>query len=221
MMRMTVDCLMTVILLLLMGYSRVGEAAHEWLGISMFLLFIIHHILNRKWFSGIFKGKYSLLRIIQTVLVVLMFITMIGSAVSGMILSKYVFGFLDLGGASAARKIHMLCGYWNFILISLHFGLHWVMIVKTVSKKLPKDKPGLNRAARIAEVLVAGYGIYALAVRRIHEYLFGITRFAFIDPEEPVVLFLLDYLAIMGLFVFISHYISEGIRKLPKKQTKE
>ena len=38
MMRMTVDCLMTVILLLLMGYSRVGEAAHEWLGISMFLL---------------------------------------------------------------------------------------------------------------------------------------------------------------------------------------
>lgn len=40
MMRMTVDCLMTVILLLLMGYSRVGEAAHEWLGISMFLLYI-------------------------------------------------------------------------------------------------------------------------------------------------------------------------------------
>ena len=48
MMRMTVDCLMTVILLLLMGYSRVGEAAHEWLGISMFLLYIIHHIMNRK-----------------------------------------------------------------------------------------------------------------------------------------------------------------------------
>ena len=41
MMRMTVDCLMTVILLLLMGYSRVGEAAHKWLGISMFLLYII------------------------------------------------------------------------------------------------------------------------------------------------------------------------------------
>lgn len=76
MMRMTVDCLMTVILLLLMGYSRVGEAAHEWLGISMFLLYIIHHIMNRKWFSGIFKGKYSLFRVVQTVLVILLLITM-------------------------------------------------------------------------------------------------------------------------------------------------
>jgi len=40
-------------------------------------------------------------------------VTMIGSAVSGMILSKHVFGFLDLKGASSAREIHMLCGYWK------------------------------------------------------------------------------------------------------------
>ena len=75
--------------------------------------------MNRKWFSGIFKGKYSLFRVVQTVLVILLLITMIGSAVSGMILSKHVFGFLDLKGASSAREIHMLCGYWNFILMSL------------------------------------------------------------------------------------------------------
>ena len=30
------------------------EAAHEWLGIGMFVLFIIHHILSQKWrrFAG-------------------------------------------------------------------------------------------------------------------------------------------------------------------------
>ena len=38
---MTVDCGMTVVLLLLMGYSRIGETAHEWLGVSMFVLFVI------------------------------------------------------------------------------------------------------------------------------------------------------------------------------------
>ena len=94
------------------------------------------------------------------------------------------------------------------------------MIVKMFSKKLPKDKSGLKWAARIAAVLIAGYGIYALAARRIHEYLFGITKFVFVDLEESLVLFLLDYLAIMGLFVFISHYISEGIRRLPKSKRK-
>ena len=55
----------------------------------------------------------------------------------------------------------------------------------------------------------------------LYKYLFGMTKFAFIDLTEPIVLFFLDYLAIMGLFVFISHYTSEGIRKFPKKQTKE
>ena len=214
--RMTVDCLMTVILLLLMGYSRVGEAAHEWLGVSMFLLFIAHHVLNRKWISGVFKGKYNLFRVIQTALVIILFATMIGSAVSGVILSKHVFSFLDFGGPSRAREIHRLCGYWNFVLMSLHLGLHWTMIVKMASKKLPKNKPVLKWMARITAVLIAGYGIYAMAARKIHEYLFGMTRFAFIDLEEPLVLFLLDYLAIMGLFVFISHYGSQTMRNLSK-----
>ena len=35
------DIAMTVTLLLLMAYSLVGEAAHEWLGIGMFVLFIL------------------------------------------------------------------------------------------------------------------------------------------------------------------------------------
>jgi hypothetical protein len=49
-MRMTVDCLMTVILLLLMGYSRVGEAAHEWLFSCLYgqTLEVGAHALRRK-----------------------------------------------------------------------------------------------------------------------------------------------------------------------------
>ncbi len=46
--KIVVDIGMTVMLLFLMAYELIGEAAHEWLGIGMFVLFIIHHILNRK-----------------------------------------------------------------------------------------------------------------------------------------------------------------------------
>ena len=60
------DIAMTVILLLLMAYSLVGEAAHEWLGIGMFVLFILHHVLNAKWSKSLFKGKYTSYRIMQT-----------------------------------------------------------------------------------------------------------------------------------------------------------
>lgn len=47
--KIVVDVAMTASLLLLMTYERIGQAAHEWLGIGMFVLLILHHILNGKW----------------------------------------------------------------------------------------------------------------------------------------------------------------------------
>ena len=47
--RLATDAAMTIALLLLMAYSLVGEAAHEWIGMAMLALFILHHALNRKW----------------------------------------------------------------------------------------------------------------------------------------------------------------------------
>ena len=54
--KIVVDIVMKVMLLFLMTYELIGAATHEWLGIGMFGLFIIHHILNRKWSHYIFKG---------------------------------------------------------------------------------------------------------------------------------------------------------------------
>ena len=142
----------------------------------------------------------------------LLFVTMIGSALSGIILSKHLFGAFEFGGTSVAREIHMLCGNWNFVLMSLHLGLHWSMIFGMLGKKIPIEKPAVKRLLRILGSVIAVYGIYALTKRQMHEYLFGITKFAFIDENERVVFFLIDYLAIMGLFVFTSHYISMVLR---------
>ena len=37
---------MLILLPLLMAYSLIGESIHEWLGITMFAVFILHHIIN-------------------------------------------------------------------------------------------------------------------------------------------------------------------------------
>ena len=47
--KMSVDIAMTVLLLCHMGYHLWGEQAHEWSGAAVFLLFVLHHILNRGW----------------------------------------------------------------------------------------------------------------------------------------------------------------------------
>ena len=45
--KLAADAAMTLALLLLMAYGLVGEAAHEWIGTGMFLLFLLHHFFNR------------------------------------------------------------------------------------------------------------------------------------------------------------------------------
>ena len=66
--KIATDVVMTVLLLFLMSYQLAGDTAHEWLGVALFVAFIVHQILNRRWIAGIIKGKYSVMRVIQTVL---------------------------------------------------------------------------------------------------------------------------------------------------------
>ena len=70
--RLLADSGMTLALLLLMSYQLVGEKAHEWIGMAMFLLVIGHHVLNRRWMGNITRGKYTVHRILQTVIVILL-----------------------------------------------------------------------------------------------------------------------------------------------------
>ena len=64
--RTIVDAGMLLALLCLMAYQVTGEALHEWIGIGMTLLLIVHHILNRKWYGAMRKGKYGAYRIVST-----------------------------------------------------------------------------------------------------------------------------------------------------------
>ncbi len=59
---------MSVSMLLLMAYGLVGEAAHEWIGMGMFALFVAHHILNHRWIQAVPRGCYTPLRVVRTAL---------------------------------------------------------------------------------------------------------------------------------------------------------
>ena len=211
--KIVVDIGMTVMSLLLMTYELIGEAAHEWFGIGMFALFIIHHILNRKWSRSVFKGKYTLLRIWQTVLVIGILITMAGSMYGGVILSKHALSFLPIeGGRAFAREIHMVSAYCGFVLMSLHLGLHWSMMMG-MAKRLVKEIPTAGKwVLRGIAALIAGYGVYAFIRREIGHYMFLQNQYVFFDFEEPLIFFLADYVAVMALFVWVSHYFSKGLR---------
>ena len=219
--KICVDIGMTIALLLLMTYELIGQAAHEWLGIGMFVLFLTHHILNRKWTGNLLKGSYTPLRIWQTLLVVFVLLCMIGSMASGIILSRHALSFLPInGGRSFARSLHMFSAYWGFVWMSLHLGHHWSMMLAMARKAFPKESAGRTWALRIVAIVIAVYGIYAFVKRDIAGYMFLRIQFVFFDFEEPLIFFLLDYLAVMGLFVFIGHYLAESLKRCSRKRKK-
>ena len=212
--KIAVDIFMTLCLLFLMPYELIGEAIHEWIGAGMFLLFILHHILNRKWTGNLTKGRYKPLRIIQTILVMLILICILGSMASGIILSRHVFAFLKIRDLSApARVIHMTCAYWGFVLMSLHLGIHWGMMMGIAGKIFPKPSKARTWILRLAGIGIAGYGIYAFIKRDILSYLLMQVQYVFFNFEEPVIFFILDYMAAMGLFVFIGYYLRKRLAR--------
>lgn len=219
---MIVNVLMTVVLICLMAYSLIGETLHEVLGTALFVLFTIHHILNHRWFGALNKGRYNAFRVLQTVLVFLLILSVMGSMISGILLSNKLYTFLPHinGSAALARSVHMVCAYLNYILMSLHLGLHWNSMISAMNRKKKSDSGFGIWFSRIAAFAIAAYGVCAFIKRQIGEYLFLRTHFVFLDPSEPLIFFFLDYIAIMGLFVFIGHYLAKLMKLVVGKSGK-
>ena len=210
------DALMLLALLFLMGYQFWGDVAHEWAGVGMFLLFILHHLLNRQWHQNLFRGRFTPSRVLLRTFDLLLFLDMLGLMASGVLLSNHVFAFLDLhGGVGFARLLHMAASHWGFVLMALHLGLHWGMFVGLAGKALRLRQPSRLRRVLLPIVSggVAAYGLTVFIRRDLPTYLLVRTQFVFLDFGEPVPLFYLDYLAMLGMFVFLAHYGMKLVRK--------
>lgn len=211
-----VDAAMTLGLLFLMGYHLWGDTAHEWVGAGMFVLFILHHVLNLRWRAGICKGRYTAVRALQTVINLLTLAAMLGLMVSGVILSSKVFAFLPIRGHLAfARRLHMAASYWGFLLMAAHLGLHGGMLAGMIRKaRKPRfsGRPGFPLPAA-AGAAAAVYGAAAMVRRDLPAYLFLRAEFVFLDFSESKLLFYLDYTAIMGTLIFLFHFAAKLLRK--------
>ena len=102
--KIIVDILMTIVFILLMCHQVTGAFAHEILGASVVVLFIIHQILNRNFYKNIFKGKYNKLRVAYIIIDILLLIMMIIMIISALMFSEYLFKDLGFGSNSLRKK---------------------------------------------------------------------------------------------------------------------
>ena len=211
--KIIIDCGMTILFTLLMAFELIGRTAHEWIGIGMFILFVAHHILNGKWINHISRQKYTSFRILQTVLAGLVLLTMLGSMISSVLISREVFVFLPVhSGRAFGRILHMICAYWGFVFMALHLGIHWNTMMRFAGRICRKPSRARRILLRVIGACIAVYGMYAFVRRGFSEYMFLRTQFVFFDFNEPLIYFFLDYLAIMGLFIWVGYFLTKTVQ---------
>ena len=60
---------------------------------------------------------------------------------------------------------------------------------------------------------IAAYGLFAFFRRDLPTYMLVRTHFVFFDFSEPIPMFYLDYLAMMGTCIFLVYYAARFLRK--------
>ena len=211
-----VDIVMTVLLLCLMAYQVTGESLHEWFGIGMTVVLIVHHILNVKWYGALFRGKYSAYRIISTITNTLLLASIALTAFCGMSMSNHAVPFLyGMADMVFARTAHLALSYWSFILMGFHIGLHMPVITAKV-------KP--NKTVRIictaAFTALAGLGLWLFIKNGFPGYLTFRTHFAFFDQEKAPVIVFVENAVIEFAFAYLGAGTVRLIRMINKKQAR-
>ena len=229
MLRPLIDVLMTLLLLLSMAWELVGPAcadlcyklfkieidgyeiaplAHEVLGILLIILFFWHLWLNRYWLKNLLKGRYNASRFVLALFNFLLIADVIFLFISGVAISKSLFINYNLDFDLAfARPAHILASYWGYVIMSFHVGLYWN--VMSAMMKIKFKSLYLNLLA----LLFMAYGAYAFIRRNFFDYMFLKSQFVFFNYEEPLIYFLLDYIAIMILFACLGHYLMLILKK--------
>ena len=222
--KIAVDIAMIVLFLLLMGYHLFENVSHEWFGASVFALFLLHNALNWRWYKNLFKGKYTAVRILQAVVNFLLWITMLLNIASAVMLSRDVFRFLGLSNGSVGRKMHLAATIWSFLLISIHFGMHFQMFIGMAKKMFhPSEKLSciLKWVSRTVLFAVCVYGIIVLIQRELYNDMFLLVEFKFMDFNESKLKFFADYIALFMLFSAVGYYLKKLFAVLSSKRLQD
>ena len=208
MMKRITDIAMSVLLLCLMAYQVTGEAAHEWHGMAMTVLVVIHQILNRKWYSTLFKGKQNPYRTSTEILNILLLMSFALTAFCGMSMSSYAVPFLyGMAPVSFVRRMHLSMSHWSFVLMGLHLGMHMPIIAASLNLK-ERTKSVLA----CISVCIGGAGLWLFLRNGMCDYLFFRVPFAFLDYDKAGWLVFLENLLMLVFWVLTGTEMYHIIR---------
>lgn len=151
-----VDIIILLAFLTVYEVKATGETIHEWLGIAIGFIVIIHILLHWKWL--VLNTKQFLTRIktearLNYIVDILIFVGFTTIIFTGIMISK---SFLPTLGIRVAenhfwRSMHSVSVDITLFLTAFHFALHWDWIVRNFKRYIINPLKSIKNSEKLPE----------------------------------------------------------------------
>ena len=206
--RLVLDLAAAGLLLFAFAYYWQGNTAHELAGTSMFVLIVDHNIFHRRWFAALAKGPRQRRGRFNIALTMVLLAGMLALLGTSLVISETLFAALRLADDFTARQIHAGIAYWLLVIVAIHLGLRWPLLMAVTSKLLGIKKPNAVRTAvlRLVAIGIAVQGVYSAGALNLRSRLLFQLSLDWWNFEESVAGFFGHCAAFAGLCMFVTYY---------------
>lgn len=137
---------------LVINVPLTGIAIHEWLGIAIAGVLVVHLVQHGDWITSIGRRIFTRTSLQNRINYLLMFGLFIGFAsitVSGLLISEVALPFIgfDVAANPFWFWVHVSSVGWVIALTAVHIGMNWRWIVSSADRLVfqPLDRLGVRR----------------------------------------------------------------------------
>ena len=214
-MRLVFDLIAVGLLLFAFSYWWLGNVAHELAGIGLFVLIVVHTVFNRRWYGTIPKARREARGLFNIVVTFLLVLAMVGLLVTSVLISNALSGVMSPYAGFTMRQIHTLAAYWVLVIVSVHLGLRWPMLMGVARKLARISQPDGTRTLtlRVVTAAIALHGVWSSFELAIGTRLSMGMTLDWWNFEESVAGFFIHCLAIIGLYIALTYYAMQWLRR--------
>ncbi|WOS65467.1 DUF4405 domain-containing protein [Sinorhizobium fredii] len=177
------------------------------------MLVIVHNGFNRRWYGTIPKARRQARGLFNIAVTFLLLIAMLALLVTSVLISNALSSVMSPYDGFTARQIHILAAYWVLVIVSVHLGLRWPMLMGVARKLTGLSQPHAVRtfALRVITILVAIHGVWSSFELAIGTKLTMQMTLDWWNFEESVAGFFIHCIAIAGLYPCLTYYAAKWL----------
>lgn len=206
--RLTLDLIAAGLLLFGLAYWWLGNVAHEIAGTVFFLLLIGHNVFNRRWYGVQVQARRKRRDWINIAATAALLVTMLVLLGTSILISNALSEIFSAWGGFTVRQIHTLAAYWALVIVSVHLGLRWPIVMAAGRSLAGIREPSAVRTALLRgfAFLIAAYGVWSSFKLAIGTKLRMEMTLDWWNFEASVAGFFIHALAVSGLYISLTYY---------------